>query len=558
MTLCVDVEDINEESSRSFDDDYVSDSYDIYESDISGNITDVEESLLQGTLRCETLSRVDLQRDMMAFVDSVHSVVPLDTHDLIAILSGYSWNVEKFQDDWFARPEKKQKCGQDQGHCCNVCFEDFDTQCLDDCGCGHGLCKDCWENYIESRVELGSVCLDLKCPVPGCEKRVPYCLMVDMVSVDCLDKVDTFALESYVENSKDIVWCPGVDCGMAVKLCGCHHASAMPVMCTSCRTEFCFCCQTEVHSPVDCESVKKWVLMNNEKSLNWTWILKNTKPCPSCTKPIEKNQGCMHMTCTQCSHQFCWLCMNSWSKHGSHTGGYYKCNMFRNIAVEDDASERGKHSRRLYFSERWGEHDRSMKIVKASRIAWETQGREDLARIREITDASELDFITDAWREVERCRRTLKWTYVSAYFDFEEHNSEPQSSTKGHRDVDLTKSQCRTFFDFTQNDAENALERLSHRVENELQAFYPPKSRVKKDDDDDGGGDITKKPEKPYTPPSKEDWEVFRNDLLGLTSVTRGQFAKLVSFHKHGMNKSIEEFRDQSHTLRHGSILIHH
>lgn len=27
------------------------------------------------------------------------------------------------------------------------------------------------------------------------------------------------------------------------------------------------------------------------------WIISNTKPCPSCSSPIQKTEGCNHMTC---------------------------------------------------------------------------------------------------------------------------------------------------------------------------------------------------------------------------------------------------------------------
>ncbi len=45
-------------------------------------------------------------------------------------------------------------------------------------------------------------------------------------------------------------------------------------------------------------------------------IALTTKKCPNpatkCTVPIEKNEGCQHMTCTQCRHEFCWVCLRPW------------------------------------------------------------------------------------------------------------------------------------------------------------------------------------------------------------------------------------------------------
>ena len=79
---------------------------------------------------------------------------------------------------------------------------------------------------------------------------------------------------------------------------------------------------------VNCAVVKKWLVKNSAESENLNWILANTKACPKCKRPIEKNQGCMHMTCSQCSYQFCWLCLAPWAEHGDRTGGYYTCNRY--------------------------------------------------------------------------------------------------------------------------------------------------------------------------------------------------------------------------------------
>ena len=85
------------------------------------------------------------------------------------------------------------------------------------------------------------------------------------------------------------------------------------------------------HRPLGCEKFSKWMTMigGKDDSLNEGWIKKNTKKCPKCGASIEKNQGCMHMTCRNCKHEFCWLCTGDWKAHGSATGGFYECNKFK-------------------------------------------------------------------------------------------------------------------------------------------------------------------------------------------------------------------------------------
>jgi hypothetical protein len=50
--------------------------------------------------------------------------------------------------------------------------------------------------------------------------------------------------------------------------------------------------------------VKKWITKNSAESENLNWIMANTKPCPKCYRPIEKNQVRIPRPPLRCSGQW--------------------------------------------------------------------------------------------------------------------------------------------------------------------------------------------------------------------------------------------------------------
>ena len=82
-----------------------------------------------------------------------------------------------------------------------------------------------------------------------------------------------------------------------------------------------------------CTQLHEWLdrLRDGLSDENELWKKLNTKPCPRCKTSIEKNQGCMHMTCSQCRYEFCWLCMGDYQKHTSETGKGL-CNSYEDVA----------------------------------------------------------------------------------------------------------------------------------------------------------------------------------------------------------------------------------
>ena len=424
---------------------------------------------------------------------------------------------------------------------CNICFEQFPAggDELLDCGCGHSFCVDCWGNYVSSKVENAVLCLRIDCPTPKCGKMVKAALMAKIAKPEDLEMIKAASITNYVDKMDHICVCPGVDCSKYIKVHDYRKGVLVKdVRCSWCHTDFCFDCLCEAHRPVSCQLVKLWNLKNATDRANMDWIIAHTKPCPSCNRPIEKNKGCMHMHCTRCGHHFCWLCMKDWRKHGENTGGFYSCTLFEKEKKEQDPREKKRQmaqknlNRHLQFFERWSEHDRAMKILRKAKEVWETVDKANLSASRHIPLGS-LEFVSEAWDVVNRCRRVLKWTYVAAYFAFATDSKEDKQASGSLISDKISakkREEYKAFFDFSNQEAEMSLERLSHKVETELLEFIPGKAqKVKK-----------RKPEDKDA--VEKDFASFRNEVIGLSSVTKDAFEKMTQFLENGLDKSIQSF----------------
>ncbi|XP_057779300.1 probable E3 ubiquitin-protein ligase ARI8 [Salvia miltiorrhiza] len=249
------------------------------------------------------------------------------------------------------------------------------------------------------------------------------------------------------------------------------------------------------------KTVAKWVLKNSAESENMNWILANSKPCPKCKRPIEKNQGCMHMTCTPpCKFEFCWLCLGQWSEHGERTGGFYACNRYeaaKQEGVYDEAERRremAKNSleRYTHYYERWASNQSSRQKALADLLQMQSVHLEKLSEVQSQPE-SQLKFIIEAWQQIVECRRVLKWTYAYGYYLPEAEHTKKQ------------------FFEYLQGEAEAGLERLHQCAEKELMNYLNSEG------------------------PSK-DFNDFRTKLAGLTSVTRNYFENLVRALENGLS----------------------
>jgi ariadne-1 len=443
-------------------------------------------------------------------ITEVSTVLAISKAAATVLLLHYNWRACEVQDAWFADEDRVRKSAglfekpvvelpkkKTKKRKCNICLETCSFRVMRWAGCGHPFCSECWGNYIKSSVQDGPGCLMLTCPAPSCGAAVGQDMVESLASEEeDKERYSRYLMRSFIENSKNTKWCPGLDCEYAVEFSGGGGAGGYDVCCL-CSTSFCWKCLEDAHRPVDCETVAKWVFKNSSEAENVTWILAKTKPCPKCMRPIEKNHGCMHMTCGRpCNFEFCWLCLRNWKQHSEETGGFYDCNTFKNSeAAKEDESLRERAKKCLdrynHYYERWVGNEVSRK--QALKTFHETQ-TEYMKKFSELQAETEpqLQFITQAWLQIIECRRVLKWTYAYGYY-LPEHEK--------------TKKQ---FFEYLQGEAESGLEKLHHCAEKDIHDFLEVKSTPEKINN-------------------------FRATLTDRTNATRNYFENLVKALENGL-----------------------
>ena len=166
--------------------------------------------------------------------------------------------------------------------------------------CKHEFCKSCWRDYLkEIVINDTKKSLRAPCQQSGCNLVVPHS-MFQKVNLDAATykKYMRWHCQSFTDDNKNVKWCPySKDCDYAAERINDTQYSSI-VDCI-CGNSFCFRCGEEQHRPADCEMFKQWNIKNSSESENLNWIIANTKMCPNqkCGRPIEKNQGCNHITC---------------------------------------------------------------------------------------------------------------------------------------------------------------------------------------------------------------------------------------------------------------------
>lgn len=382
----------------------------------------------------QILKAEELRPEMTNRCRDVCEVLGIPSAAASILLRRYNWSKEELLEQYMSDSDKilrkvgvYHRCGHEaippaDLKTCPICYDDCDN--MYSMPCGHSFCVDCWSDFCKNAIAEGPNCVVATCPQAECdevvtEKEMQFILENEPES---LKRFLSYLLRSFVESNPLTRWCPGPGCdrvACAISAAA-MEAEGSVAHCTECTTKFCLICGEEPHSPTSCKYLSKWMEKCRNESETANWILANTKSCPKCISRIEKNQGCNHMTCQRCKHEFCWICMGDWNDHGSNTGGYYKCNKYDNgtggpLDQSDAARAKRDLDRYLHYYKRYHAHQEAQNFAK--RQLKETEQR--MRILQESTDDgkwSDVEFLKTANEQLVECRRVLKYTYVFAYY----------------------------------------------------------------------------------------------------------------------------------------------
>ncbi|XP_023195537.1 E3 ubiquitin-protein ligase RNF14-like [Xiphophorus maculatus] len=243
--------------------------------------------------------------------------------------------------------EQKQKVFAATPFDCGVCFSSrLGSECVQLYECGHIFCLACLDEFWKAQITEGNV-RGVTCPQVDCSATPTPAQVKSLVGEELFHRYDRLLLQSTLDVMPDITYCPRLTCGSAVIL----EKSSPAAMCSVCSFAFCVDCKKTYHGASKCyeepdlsteksedqlvalpktgEGIqalmenyakggkrKRRLLENRygrklfvytfEKHVSDKWITTNTRPCPHCFSPIQKDGGCHHMFCTHCKRKFTW------------------------------------------------------------------------------------------------------------------------------------------------------------------------------------------------------------------------------------------------------------
>ncbi|XP_060045824.1 cullin-9 isoform X2 [Erinaceus europaeus] len=361
-----------------------------------------------------TMSPQEVEGLMEQTVRQVQETLNLQPDVAQHLLAHSHWGAEQLLQSYSENPEplllaaglcvpQAQDAPTRPDHC-PVCVSPLEPDSsLPSLCCRHYCCKSCWNEYLTTRIEQNLV-LNCTCPIADCSAQPTGAFIRAIVSSpEVISKYEKALLRGYVESCSNLTWCTNPQgCDRIL----CRQGLGCGTTCSKCGWASCFTCSfPEAHYPASCGHMSQWVddggyydgMSVEAQSKHLAKLI--SKRCPSCQAPIEKNEGCLHMTCAKCKHGFCWRCLKSWKPNHKD---YYNCSAMVSKAARQE-------KRFQDYNERCTFHHQARDFA--------VNLRHQVSAIHEVPPPRSFTFLSDACRGLEQARKVLAYACVYSFYN---------------------------------------------------------------------------------------------------------------------------------------------
>lgn len=325
-----DDEEIEEGDQEEFSEDAIEPNASLLGREISKDIDGVRELMLQEVAKFAELTC-------------------LSGATALLLLQHFGWNAQTAQEEYFLHSsdlfrvlnldestvEQESKVVLSTTMECMICGDTEEhgtTRGIETCQ--HFFCSQCWRDEIKYKMERGEELFDVRC-MGKCNELISTLNLLTLCGFATTDKegreITEYIATQYANQSSHFSRCINSPACPGFVYLPIKHRPAPTVHCEFCRAEFCFICRRTTHAPASCTEVQRWEEQMDHDSASTSCVITTTKGCPKCHRRIEKNKGCLHMTCqSPCFYQFCWNCLGPWGENHDN----FRCNNTEDLFAE--------------------------------------------------------------------------------------------------------------------------------------------------------------------------------------------------------------------------------
>ncbi|KAF2814124.1 uncharacterized protein BDZ99DRAFT_554405 [Mytilinidion resinicola] len=188
---------------------------------------------------------------------------------------------------------------------CTVCWTEADNPIRTNCS--HIYCLECFGDMcVAAGSQDKEFSLNCQGDMGNCGKVFTLLELQNHLSSNTFEEVLEASLKSYISRRpQDFHNCPTPDCGYTYRV----TPNANTHTCQNCLEVTCTACHGQ-HGSMSCAAYKD-LKSGGVEAFEQFKRENGIKDCPICKTPIEKTEGCDHMTCGGCKTHICWVCLKT-------------------------------------------------------------------------------------------------------------------------------------------------------------------------------------------------------------------------------------------------------